>query len=292
MFSKVWLRLAAVSILVLSAGASQAQEPVVLKLEQYRKSVAARVEVAGKPRLMLFDTGGGHTIISAQLAKDLGCVPFGKLVGFRMMGDRLDTPRCDDVGIDWGGRQLVAKVTGVFDVTGLVAAGAEPIDGLLALKLFDGDVVTLDFAGLTVTIETPESLVRRIHGATPVPVHLARESGGRALAAYLEVPTPRGPLAFELDSGNGGTILVAKDYAEALGLDPASEGPQEGAFKVADGIEAKGIVFTPDMIIDGNLGMPFLKDYLVTLDLANERAWLRRNPTSAPPGMGAAPAVN
>jgi hypothetical protein len=32
--------------------------------------------------------------------------------------------------------------------------------------------------------------------------------------------------------------------------------------------------FAPDRIIDGNLGMPFLRNRVVTFDLANGRAWL------------------
>jgi hypothetical protein len=32
--------------------------------------------------------------------------------------------------------------------------------------------------------------------------------------------------------------------------------------------------FAPDMIMDGNLGMPFLRNWVVTLDLKNGLAWL------------------
>ena len=56
-----------------------------------------------------------------------------------------------------------------------------------------------------------------------------------------------------------------------------------------EGIKAEGLMFTPEMTIDGNLGMPFLKDWIVTLDLAQGRMWLRRNPVPAPPGMGVPP---
>jgi hypothetical protein len=41
--------------------------------------------------------------------------------------------------------------------------------------------------------------------------------------------------------------------------------------------------------LDGNLGMPFLKNYIVTLDLEKGRLWLKPNPTPSPPGMGIAP---
>jgi len=75
-----------------------------------------------------------------------------------------------------------------------------------------------------------------------------------------------------------------------LGLDPAAKGPQPVRIPVADGIVAEGLAFTPEMNIDGNLGMPFLKDWIVTLDLGAGRMWLRRNPVAPPPGMGVPPA--
>jgi hypothetical protein len=41
--------------------------------------------------------------------------------------------------------------------------------------------------------------------------------------------------------------------------------------------------------LDGNLGMPFLKNYLVTLDLEKGRVWLKPNPVAPPAGMGVPP---
>ena len=37
---------------------------------------------------------------------------------------------------------------------------------------------------------------------------------------------------------------------------------------------ASGPTFTPDMILDGNLGMPFLRDKVLTMDLAQGRLWI------------------
>ena len=110
-----------------------------------------------------------------------------------------------------------------------------------------------------------------------------------ALAANVEVPTAQGIVRFELDSGNGGTLLVGKPYAALFGLDPDAAGPQQARIELAPGIVAEGLAFTPGMNIDGNLGMPFLKDWIVTLDLDAGRLWLRRNPVAPPPGMGIPP---
>jgi len=37
------------------------------------------------------------------------------------------------------------------------------------------------------------------------------------------------------------------------------------------------MAITPEMILQGNLGMPFMKDYVLTIDFPNQRMWVRRN---------------
>ena len=44
---------------------------------------------------------------------------------------------------------------------------------------------------------------------------------------------------------------------------------------MAPGVHVEGMAFAPDkMILDGNLGMPFLRKWAVTVDLKNGRLWL------------------
>lgn len=268
-----------------------ARPAAVLKLEPYRKSVAVRVEANGHKGLFTLDTAGGITLVSPDFARAAHCAAWGQIVGFRMGGDKLSTERCDNLAFSASGHALKVPVASVFDVTPLIAKGAEPIDGSLALDAFAGQTITIDFAGGTLTVETQASAAERVRDATAMPIHLLREIGGRALTAVVDVPTAQGPLRFELDSGNGGTLLVSKPYAKLFGLNPDAEGPQAGAIPLVSGIAAKGMVFTPDLIIDGNLGMPFLKDWAVTLDLAKGRMWLKRSRFTPPPGMGAPPVM-
>lgn len=248
-------------------------------LEPYRKTVALRGSVRGIPGLFLFDTGGGITLVSPDFAKKIGCEPWGRLSGHRMMGDRLDAARCDDVPVvlqqaSGGARTYRAPVTAVVDVTSFLPEGAAPVEGSIALDLFAGKTITIDFPAQRLIVESPQSLQARIGGAHELPVSLSREMQGRALAASLGVPTTNGMAWLELDTGNGGTILVSQPYAGAFGLDAKQEGPQAADFEVSPQFRAKGAAFTPDMILDGNLGMPFLKDKVVTLDLDSGRLWI------------------
>jgi hypothetical protein len=260
-------------------------------MEPWRRSVAVRAEVAGKERLFQFDTGSGVSLISPALARDLGCERGARLIGFRMTGDKIDTPRCDNVRIRIDDHPFVIPVAGVYETGSLASKdAANTTDGIIALDIFAGRTVSLDFAGGTITIETPNSARARVAGATELPARIGREIGGRAIAMYVEVPSKLGVLAFEIDSGNGGTILVGKPYADALGLDP-KRGPQAGSIDLGRGLQAKGLIIPADITLDGNLGMPFLKDYLVTLDLDRGRAWFDRNPVAPPPGMGVPPSL-
>ena len=265
-----------------------ARPEAVLKLEPYRKTVAIRVSANGKPGLFTLDTAGGTTVVSPDYALAAGCKPWGRMVGFQMTGNRLEMPRCDDFGFTADGYQLRVPSAGVLDIAPLLAEDAAPIEGSLALDVFDGRTISIDFAGGELVVESPESAKQRIASARELPMRLVRE-GGIALAVMVEVPTREGIVRFELDSGNGGTILVSKPYATLFGLDPDAPGPQRGQFEIATGIRAEGLMFTPDLTIDGNIGMPFLKDWVVTMDLAAGRLWIQPTRATPPPGMGVPP---
>jgi len=270
-----------------TAASAASSQPAVLKLEQFRRGVGVRVEVGGKERLFQFDTGGGNTFMSPEIAKELGCEKGARVVGFRMTGDKLEAPRCDDVPLKIGGHRFIVPTAGVYQVGEFNAKGVT-VDGLLALDIFDGRTITMDFAGLKLIVETPQSAARRTVGATELPARLIREMGGYAITVDIQVPSKVGHLGFEIDSGNGGTLLIAKPYAAVFGFDP-DKGPRTGSFPIGKGIVASGFVMPAGITLDGNLGMPFLKNYIVTLDLAKGRVWLKPNPVPAPEGMGVAP---
>ena len=286
---RVALRLAGLCMALCSTAAAAAEQPIVLKMEQFRRSVAMRVQVGGKERLFQFDTGGGNTFISPEIAKELKCEKGAQVVGFRMTGDKLEAPRCDDVAITIGGHRFTSPTAGVYQVGDFNAKGVT-VDGLLALDVFEGKTITMDFAGLKLIVETPDSAAARILGATELPARLVREAGGYSLGIEVQVPSKMGHLGFQIDSGNGGTLLIAKPYAAAFGFDP-DKGPKMGSFPIGKGIEASGFVMPAGITLDGNLGMPFLKNYLVTLDLDKGRVWLKPNPVPAPAGMGVPPDV-
>lgn len=248
----------------------------VVKLEPYRKNIAVHAVVGGREGFFVFDTGSGISLLAPRFAEKIGCKQWGRITGFTMMGHRIDAPRCDDVAVALGGQQFESEATGVFDVMTLYPEGAQPVDGILALNIFDGKAITINFPAMTLTVESSDSLRKTVRGAFELPTHVVREVQGRATAVSIGVPTSSGRVWMELDSGNGGTILVSKPYASLFGLDATKEGPQDVDFALAGDLRVCGRAFAPDMTIDGNIGMPFLKDVVLTIDLAANRVWIRR----------------
>ncbi|RYD44362.1 MAG: hypothetical protein EOP63_05820 [Sphingomonadales bacterium] len=258
--------------------ATRATPDAVIPLERWRTRWILRAKIGGAERKLLFDTGGGLTLLHPDVLKAANCQLWGRMTGFRMFGQRGDGPRCNAVDLNVAGIALRPPVLGPIDLGLLNPADAE-LEGIASLNMFEGRTITLNLGEGEIIVESPASLDERIRAMQPFRVRLKREVEAVALAVMAEVDTRRGPIWMELDSGNGGTVLIAKHNAELFGLDPKEEGRQSVRFDVADGVEIRSDhAFTPDMIMDGNLGMPFLHNWIITVDLAAGRAWIARNP--------------
>jgi hypothetical protein len=232
--------------------------------------------VWGNESNFLLDTGGGVTTISPKLAKAMGCTPWGNITGFRMKGDRLDMPHCDHVDVTVGKQTFTAPQAAVFDINSLAPKDAPPIDGVVALDLFAGQAVTVEPAASRLTIETPASLKARTGHLLDVPIRMVRDAQGVALTVDLGIPTQKGMLWMEMDTGNDDSkIPVSKSSALALGLDPDITTPQPIHVELAPGIVVDGQAHVVDkLIMDGNIPLKFLKAWAITLDLKHGKAWL------------------
>ena len=285
-----------IAAILLSAGLASstlAKEPPPLAVIELHDRVGAnatvQVKVGDQIGMFLFDTGEGVTAITPEFAAALDCKPWGQISGFRMNGERIDMPRCDDLVLELGGQKFKAPIAGVFDLMRLLPESEVRLSGAVGLDVFAGHAVTLQSLRKRLVIESPASLAVRITKAKEVPIRLVRDVEGVALAVDVGVPTAQGLAWMELDSGNGGTLVIAKHLATLFGLDPERKEPQPVKFKIAGDIFAEGLARTPDIIMDGNIGLQFLRRWDLTLDLVKARAWLApaepdqaRRPTSPP----------
>jgi len=258
----------------LSAKTKATDRPQVIKLQRFRKALwKVHVTVKGKTGDFLLDTGGGNTLLTEAFSKGIECEFWGRTTGFNMFGKKSEGPHCDNVQIMAGDASLTPVNIGKIDFEGQFPSDVAP-DGLLSLDAFDGKAITLDQKAGTLTIETPKSLLTRTKTMREVPFRISRECSARCLSVFLGVPTPKGMTWLILDSGAGGVSLISKDHAALFGLNPNAK-EQRLKFEAAPGVPIDSPVLVTDMIMDGNLGQPFMSQYVMTFDLAHGHLWIR-----------------
>jgi hypothetical protein len=268
-----------------AVGVSHATEPApawVIPLTSYLGAVPSmQVQVGGSPATVLLDTAGGLTVLTPGGVGKAGCEPWGRLSGMRMRGDRLDLPRCDSVKLKVADHWITIPEAGVWDFSKLLPKDAPPLDGSVALDAFAGQVITLDLSGGRLIVETPASAKARTAHAIELPMRLAREVGGASLTPLVAIPTAKGKLWFELDCGSDGGLIVNRAAAAALGLDPAATHGQPVNLALAPQVQLQGSAQVQDLVVDGNIGTPILRQWVITMDLAHERLWLSPAKSSA-----------
>jgi hypothetical protein len=246
----------------------------IIPLQPYlRAQATVHAMINGVPGTFMFDTGEGLSAISPDFAKKIGCKPWGQVSGFRMSGERLSNPHCDNLAFNLAGQKLHAPAVTTLDIMKFIGPDVPSVDGALGLDLFAGKTITI-LPRKAIVVETPASLARRIGRARAMPVRLVRDVEGLALAVDAPVKTPQGFAWMELDTGNGGSNVVANHIAPLVGLRPDISTPTPAKFDLANGIVVDGNSRTRDLIMDGNIGAQFLNNWNLTLDLEKGRAWL------------------
>ena len=264
----------------LAAGATnvQAEAPspqVIPTLSLPHRITGIRAAVAGRPGLYIFDTGAGVTIVTPDTAAQAGCHPWGQVTGFRAIGERLDTPRCDDLHLTVEGHDYIAPIAGIADLQRSAPPDMPRLAGTIGLDLFAGRVITIRPRAHQLVVETAQSAERRERGATEVPIRLVRDVEGVALTVDGAVPTPSGTAWMELDNGNTGPLMIGQHVAAPLKLDPSRRAGQAADFSLAGSIPVRGPAWISNLIMDGDIGESVLGRWDVTFDLARNRAWFR-----------------
>jgi len=255
-------------------GESNPGPSVHIPLEPYlREQAVIAASIGGHVGSFIFDTGEGISSISPEFAKKIGCKPWGRITGFRMSGERLDTPHCDNLRFMLADQQFLATAVSILDIMDLLGPDVPHVDGAIGLDVLAGHAITI-VPRRELIVENEASLASRVAHANELPVRLVRDAEGLALAVDGAVPTPAGTAWFELDTGNGGANVVANHIAPLLGMPVEASTPFESRFSLANGIIVNGKIRTRDLIMDGNVGAEILNRWVLTLDLRNGRAWL------------------
>jgi hypothetical protein len=156
----------------------------------------------------------------------------------------------------------------------LLPSDVPALAGAVGLDIFAGRVITIEPHADRLIIETAKSLAARIRTAKEVRARLVRDAEGVALAVDGGVETSRGTAWMELDTGNGGSLVIANHVAPLLGLGRDEKRETPVTLMLSGGISVSSNARTRDLIMDGNISNQFLRNWNLTLDLVNGRVWL------------------
>jgi hypothetical protein len=248
------------------------------------QSTSTYLVCRSRPFQFILDTGAGGTVVSQDLARELGLPDKGQTLAGR---PRASAPvpatvtRIDQ--LELGG----AQVSGLFAVSldlSTVLTGSQAPRGVLSAASFPGLLITLDYPKKRVELRPGE--LPAADGQTI----FAWDAGDRVPAVPITLNELR--LKVDLDSGSGSGITLPRKYADILRLasKPAAarkEKTVDGELQVSvatlDGVAKLGqfainnpqIRFVEAMPF-GNIGYEILSQFAVTLDTKNRRIRLER----------------
>lgn len=249
--------------------------PVDIPLNPYVSRLVTIDAVANSDTLhLLFDTGGGLTLIGPKIAKRLGCEPSGRSVGFRMTGDHVNYQICSDIVLNIGGIDFRHETIGVWDVNSVLPENLPPLDGILSLKTFSNQPFTLDLSNKRLILESEQSLSERVKNMSRLKSRIATGPDGSELTVFLHGMIKKAGW-FLLDSGNLDVVQVSPhlDF-NSVGDSIISSNIWESEFML-DGLSPVLTRFrTKDIIYDGALSEKFMREWIFTFDLASNAIWI------------------
>jgi hypothetical protein len=243
--------------------------PVEVALDPYiGRLVTIDVVIDSDTARLIFDTGGGETMISPEVARRIGCNPTGRSAGFRMSGERVDVQLCHDVTISIGGLVFEHEELGVWDINAALPEGVPSVDGLLSLKTFATQPFTLVLGTGVLILETAASYRDRVRDMVRLNSRLATGVDGDELDVFVRGKVDSAAW-FLVDSGN-------LDFVQAAPHLGGSEDVWEHVLHL-DGMPPVATSFrTRDIIYDGVLSEEFMREWLFSFDLASNEVWVMR----------------
>ncbi len=248
-----------------------------ITLENYFRTLkSVNVEIDGKTYDFLFDTGGGLTFISPSIANGINKTVYGNLVGFRMSGEKIESKLCDSVYIKIGGSTFFHPYVGIFDFMSLLPEGFKQVDGLISLKTFENEKISLDLKENKLIVETEKSFNNKIKNMKLVKSQFATGPSGRELDIFTGIHYKNHYWWFLFDTGNIAQTKISDNTAKEWGINPPNESDSSGLgdfnFVLAgDSISAPTVV--DNIIYDGALSYDFICQSEYTISLKDQKIW-------------------
>jgi hypothetical protein len=236
------------------------------------------ITIDGQTYSFIFDSGGGETFISPAIAKRLGKTVYGQATSFRMSGEKINYQKCDSVTLKAGNTSLLHSTIGVWDIMSILPAGLPKIDGVLSLKSFKDNKISLDLANERLVLETDRSFKRAVQNKTLVPSLFATGMNGNELTIFLGTFFQQHLYWFLFDSGNLNDLLLSSSIAKQWGLqkDTAHKRVELGTVSLTLGRKKiEQAAAAEPIIYDGALNYAILSKQVFFIDLPLRKVWMQ-----------------
>lgn len=238
----------------------------------------------------ILDTGASITTLDRAFARRIG-LKQGATVDAYGAGGKVEAELVSDATLSIGGMRLEKMTVAVMDLSQVAQGIGRPVDIIVGRDLFNSTALDFDWPAGKLTI-TPAANYSPPAGATVVPL----ERRGPFNFVTVAVAGLK-PIKALLDLGNGGNLNLPSDYWSDKPVLAGLRYAEQEAGGVG-GLHAVRMVTVPEVEFAGarfanvpaifgpdskgdqaqhgaNLGIGFLKQFDLTLDLGRDRLILR-----------------
>jgi predicted aspartyl protease len=242
------------------------------------------------PLDFILDTGAGTSLLSTELAKQLGVKIVGSKEGHSAGGKvSVSLAKVDSLAV--GETELHDADVGIVDLGHIAKTVGAKIDGDLGYNFLKYFRVTIDYGRCQIRLEDPKRIESLARGAkTEVPIRLANPA--KPLILVDVYVNGHGPFQFAIDTGTS-TTAITSELAKQLGVQTSpigagTTGGSQVSFSAGSlqsfqlgGVRIENMaVVVADFFtmlnavvgakLEGIVGYNFLRDYKVVIDYPGE----------------------
>ena len=255
---------------------SLAQDTIYLK-PYFRDLKTVDIIINGEKYNFLFDTGGGETFISPDIANLLNKEIYGCPTGIRMDGEMFKYQKADSVTLKISHTEIFHNTVGVWNIMDILPKELPKIDGILSLKSFVNKVLTIDLSDNILIIEDIISAKKQISTKELLPSRFASGPDGSELSVLIGLDKNNKTYWFLFDTGNIGPVIISSECKVPWKLQST---PADSA-NVSSGVELvmgknkiEADAYSKNILYEGVLNFKSLSKYIFTIDLQKKEVWM------------------
>lgn len=194
---------------ILDAGGSTPWIPMDLFLDRY---IYLPGKLNGVETEVVLDSGAGMTVLHEAVAKEAGLVGKGAFSAEGVGGEAAATV-VNDVALEIGGLSLSGISAAVIDLSDVNRQMGRDLPVILGKEVFHDVIVDVDYPNRRIAFRDPRRWSYQGDGNE---IALLPAEGGHKRIRMQVEDLP--PTAFDVDTGNGGDLVLFEAYAEENGI--------------------------------------------------------------------------